>query len=63
MNLSITTCYATVLGLVGAGGIGLPLLQRLSFRRWDEVSMFLIVIVSFIVVVDAVSSRLRRSLV
>ena len=54
---------ATVLGLVGAGGIGLPLLQRLSFRRWDEVSMFLIVIVVFIIVVDTVSSRLRRSLV
>ncbi|MFN2322289.1 MAG: PhnE/PtxC family ABC transporter permease [Trueperaceae bacterium] len=35
---------AAVLGLVGAGGIGLPLIQRLQFRRWDEVSMFLIVI-------------------
>jgi phosphonate transport system permease protein len=54
---------AAVLGLVGAGGIGLPLIQRLQFRRWDEVSMFLIVIVSFVVIVDLVSSRLRRRLV
>lgn len=54
---------AAVLGLVGAGGIGLPLSQRLSFRRWDEVSMFLIVIVVFIIVVEAVSSRVRRRLV
>lgn len=54
---------ATILGLVGAGGIGGPLLQRLSFRRWDEISMMLIVIVAFIVVVDAVSSRIRRNLV
>lgn len=54
---------ATVLGMVGAGGIGLPLIQRLQFRRWDEVSMFLIVIVGFIIVVDAVSSRLRSRLV
>ncbi len=54
---------AAVLGLVGAGGIGLPLIQRLQFRRWDEVSMFLIVIVTFVVVVDLVSSRLRRRLV
>ncbi len=54
---------AAVLGLVGAGGIGLPLIQRLQFRRWDEVSMLLIVIVSFVVVVDLVSSRIRRRLV
>jgi phosphonate transport system permease protein len=54
---------ATVLGLVGAGGIGLPMIQRIQFRRWDEVSMLLIVIVGVIIVVDAVSSRIRRRLV
>ncbi|HZW27990.1 MAG TPA: phosphonate ABC transporter, permease protein PhnE [Trueperaceae bacterium] len=54
---------ATILGLVGAGGIGGPLIQRLQFRRWDEISMILIVIVSFIVVVDFVSSTVRRRLV
>ena len=54
---------ATVLGLVGAGGIGLPLIQRLQFRRWEEVSMLLIVIVAFVIVVDAVSGRVRRRLV
>jgi phosphonate transport system permease protein len=52
-----------VLGIVGAGGIGLPLIQRLNFRRWDEVSMLLIVIVAFVIVVDAISSRIRRRLV
>ncbi len=54
---------AAVLGLVGAGGIGLPLIQRLQFRRWDEVSMLLLVIVAFVVVVDLLSSRIRRRLV
>ncbi len=54
---------ATVLGMVGAGGIGLPLIQRLQFRRWDEVSMLLLVIVGVIIVVDAVSSRVRSRLV
>jgi phosphonate transport system permease protein len=54
---------ATVLGMVGAGGIGLPLIQRLQFRRWDEVSTFLLVIVGFIIVVDFVSSTIRRRLV
>lgn len=54
---------AAVLGLVGAGGIGGPLIQRLQFRRWDEISMLLLVIIAFVVVVDTVSSRLRRNLV
>lgn len=54
---------ATILGLVGAGGIGLPMIQRIQFRRWDEVSMLLIVIVVVIIVVDALSSRIRRRLV
>jgi phosphonate transport system permease protein len=54
---------ATILGLVGAGGIGLPMIQRIQFRRWDEVSMLLIVIVGVIIVVDAISSRIRRRLV
>ena len=54
---------ATVLGLVGAGGIGLPLIQRIQFRRWQEVSMLLLVIVAVIIVVDTTSSLLRRRLV
>lgn len=54
---------ATVLGLVGAGGIGLPLIQRIQFRRWEQVSMILLVIVVVVIVVDALSSRIRRRLV
>jgi phosphonate transport system permease protein len=54
---------ASVLGLVGAGGIGAPLIQRLQFRRWDEISLFLLVIVTVIIVVDALSSSVRRRLV
>ncbi len=54
---------ATVLGLVGAGGIGLPLIQRISFRRWEQVSMILLVIIVVVIAVDTVSSRIRRRLV
>lgn len=54
---------ATVLGIVGAGGIGLPLIQRLNFRRWEEVSTILVVIIAVVIVVDAISSRIRRRLV
>ena len=54
---------AAILGLVGAGGIGTLLTQRISFRRWEEVSTILIVIILFVVVVDVLSSALRRRLV
>lgn len=54
---------ASVLGLVGAGGIGAPLIQRLQFRRWDEISMIMLVIITVIIVVDALSSSVRRRLV
>jgi len=54
---------ASVLGLVGAGGIGAVLIQRLQFRRWTEISMIMIVIVVVIIVVDTLSSRVRRRLV
>lgn len=62
-RFEITLRAAAVLGMVGAGGIGLPLIQRLQFRRWAEVSTLLLVIVAFIIVVDAISSRIRRRLV
>lgn len=54
---------ATILGLVGAGGIGLPLIQRLQLRHWNEVSSILIVIVAVVIVVDTFSSLLRRRIV
>lgn len=54
---------ASVLGLVGAGGIGGLLSQRISFRRWEEISMILLIIIAFVVTVDVVSSYIRRRLV
>lgn len=62
-RLEINLRAASILGLVGAGGIGLLLTQRIQFRRWQEISMILIVIISFVVVVDVVSSALRKRLV
>lgn len=54
---------ASILGLVGAGGIGGLLIQRIQFRRWEEISMILLVIIAFVAVVDVISSAIRRRLV
>lgn len=54
---------ASILGLVGAGGIGAILMQRIQFRWWEEISTILLIIIAFVVVVDVASSYLRRRLV
>jgi len=54
---------STVLGLVGAGGIGMILSQALNYRRWSVVGMALIVIVIAVTIVDYSSAYLRKKIV
>jgi phosphonate transport system permease protein len=53
---------ATLLGVVGAGGIGFLLLNALQGRHFDQVLTFLIVIVALVVVVEGASVLIRRAL-
>ena len=62
-RLEINLRSSSTLGLVGAGGVGVLLVQRIQFRRWEEISMILIVIVVFVIVVDTISGSIRRRLV
>ncbi|GGA89938.1 phosphonate ABC transporter, permease protein PhnE [Ornithinibacillus halotolerans] len=54
---------ASVLGLVGAGGIGAPLIFAMSAYRWNEVGAILIGLVVLILVVELGSNRIRGKLV
>ena len=54
---------ATVLGFVGAGGIGFYLQTYLRMIEYPAASTVLLVTVGMVMVVDAVSSRLRDRLV
>jgi phosphonate transport system permease protein len=53
---------ATVLGLVGAGGIGRDLLLQKQGSKWDAVGMILIGIIITVGLVDFVSAKLRARL-
>ena len=53
---------ATVLGLVGAGGIGPPLIFAMSAYRWSDAGAILIGLVVLILVVELFSGRIRRKL-
>jgi phosphonate transport system permease protein len=51
---------STVMGAVGAGGIGLQLIASLRLMQYREVSAVLLVILAAVTVVDALGASLRR---
>ncbi len=53
---------ATVLGLVGAGGIGAPLIFAMSSYRWNEVGAILTGLIVLILLIEVISSRIRVKL-
>ncbi|MDQ0642656.1 PhnE/PtxC family ABC transporter permease [Microbacterium murale] len=53
---------ATLLGIVGAGGIGFLLLNALQGRHFDEVLAYVLVIIGMVVIVEAASILIRRAL-
>lgn len=57
------TRSAAILGVVGAGGIGLQIAERIKVRYWDEVSFIILLILATVAVIDLLSARLRRRLV
>lgn len=54
---------STVLGLVGAGGIGLQLDASISTLTWTQVSLILLVILATVIVSEWVSARVRHSII
>lgn len=58
----INVRVSAVLGLVGAGGIGIPLNKSLSFFQYSRVSAILIAIFIVVIVIDFTSTKLRERL-
>lgn len=54
---------ATVLGLVGAGGIGAPLIFAMSSYKWNQVGAILYGLIILILVIEFISTRIRTKLV
>ena len=54
---------ASTLGLVGAGGIGAPLLFAIRSRAWDRTFTIVIVLVITVTIIDFISGRIRKNLV
>ena len=53
---------ATVLGLVGAGGIGAPLIFAMNSYRWNEAGAILVGLIVLVLIVEYISTRIRVKL-
>ena len=51
---------SAVLGLVGAGGIGMALDAALNLFQWDRVALILIAIVAVVVMAEIVVTQVRK---
>ena len=54
---------STVLGLVGAGGIGLQLSASMNILAWPQVTLILIAILATVLVSEWVSAKVRHAII
>lgn len=54
---------ATILGIVGAGGIGFHLADRIRALRWDEASFIILLVLVTVAMVDFLSKKVRAALI
>jgi phosphonate transport system permease protein len=54
---------ATVLGIIGAGGIGHSLYENIRGFNYSETAAIVIIIVASVIIIDIISAQLRRMLV
>jgi len=53
------TRSATIIGIVGAGGIGLQLAEQIRLYEWDKVGVLIAMILVTVAIIDTLSRRLR----
>jgi len=54
---------ATILGIVGAGGIGLQLSDRIRINNWDEAAFIILMILVTVAVIDNLSRHIRMKII
>ncbi|MFG1281792.1 phosphonate ABC transporter, permease protein PhnE [Xanthobacter autotrophicus] len=54
---------STIVGIVGAGGLGLHLAEQIRVLEWQKVSFLILMMLVMVAVIDFISSRLRFSII
>jgi phosphonate transport system permease protein len=57
------TRSATIIGIVGAGGIGLHLYEQIRTLEWQAVAFLVLMILVTVAIIDFVSNRLRFAII
>jgi phosphonate transport system permease protein len=57
------TRSATIIGIVGAGGIGLQLAEQIRLYEWDKVAVLVAMVLVIVAIIDALSRRLRLAVI
>jgi phosphonate transport system permease protein len=57
------TRSATIIGIVGAGGVGLYLSEMIRVLEWREAAFLILLVLIAVAVIDAVSRRLRAAII
>lgn len=57
------TRSATIIGIVGAGGIGAQLSEQIRILEWQKVAFIILMILAMVAIIDFVSSRLRFAVI
>ncbi|CAG7615217.1 Phosphate-import permease protein PhnE [Paenibacillus solanacearum] len=62
-RFEINVRSAAILGMIGAGGIGTPLIFALEARAWNRVGIILLGIIVMVTIIDLISTSIRKRLV
>jgi phosphonate transport system permease protein len=62
-QIESNTRSASILGVVGAGGIGLQISERIRVGYWDQVLFIIILILITVAAIDQLSALVRRKLI
>lgn len=54
---------STIVGIVGAGGLGLHLAEQIRVLEWNKVSFLILMMLAMVAVIDFISSRLRFAII
>ena len=57
------TRSATIIGIVGAGGIGMYLTEAIRTLEWQQVSLLVLMILVAVAIIDQISARIRFAVI
>ena len=57
------TRSATIIGIVGAGGIGMHLTEQIRVLEWQQAAFLILMVLVAVAVIDQVSGVLRRAII